>query len=228
MLHLLLFLIYFNKKFPFIRFLWLNQHTPFTFIYHFGSKLLGIKSPSLWTNICAFLDQDNFPSGSEFVAIMSFFLMLGMFFLMTFTLNCVGTDLVTTKDLIIIKSYDQILKQNIKVIDNAIVPEFAEFKSKTDSKEHALFQNTELLEAGPEALLKISELGIDQKLVVISRLSFTKVIACFTLGQAFQASINPDLRADVAPDKEASKFTNVIVFNSQVKGSMAEIYLNKV
>ena len=118
-----------------------NFHTHLSF----GLKTSGIKSTSLWTNICAFLDQDNFPSGSGFVTIMSFFLMLGMFFLMTFTLNCVGTDLVTTKDPLIIKSYDQILKQKIKVIDNSVVPEFAEFKTKTDSKEHALFQNTNTL-----------------------------------------------------------------------------------
>ena len=44
-----------------------------------GSRLLRQSDKSLWNMICAFLDQDNFPSDTRFVATLSTVVMIGIF-----------------------------------------------------------------------------------------------------------------------------------------------------
>lgn len=56
----------------------------FVCVSRLGTRLLREKYSSFWMTTCAFLDQDNYPSTSRFVAVLSFVVMVGMFFMMAY------------------------------------------------------------------------------------------------------------------------------------------------
>ena len=78
---------------------------------------------------CAFLDQDNFPSNTLFVSVLSTIVMTGMFFIMTYAGNSMSTNLVTVEKPSTIGSYDDILDRNLKLLYTKVLPEFERFSS---------------------------------------------------------------------------------------------------
>lgn len=67
------------------------------------------RTNAAWITTIAFLDQDNFPTTTTLVSTISLFVSVAMFFLMTYTKNSIGTDLVVVESPIIMKSYQDFI-----------------------------------------------------------------------------------------------------------------------
>lgn len=101
----------------------------FVTVSYLGSLVLKQAYSSLWMTVCAFLDQDNFPSTTKFVSVLSFVVMVAMFFLMSYSTNSIGTDLVTTDTPIAIKTYDDIINRKVTMFFTNVLPEYQKFKN---------------------------------------------------------------------------------------------------
>lgn len=198
----------------------------FATVTYFGAYLLKQKYSSLWMTICAFLDQDNFPTDSTFVQVLSFVVMLGMFYMMTYAGNCMGTDLVSIEDPITITTYEEIMDKRVETALAKVLPEYDRFQeAPKNSFERKMFENRYELEFNSIAVAKLTPAILDQKVVLIARR-----IAVETSAILFASldSFPDDGRAYVAPDKHAQKYTNVFAISSRIKGSKAERRLSQV
>lgn len=187
---------------------------------------------------CAFLDQDNFPSNTLFVSVLSTIVMTGMFFIMTYAGNSMSTDLVTVEKPSTIDSYDHILDQNLTLLYTKVLPEFERFSSistlisvpgRVDSKlrrfdyiskEEEMFEsnsNEVILEPGITMRLLPKILG--QKSVWVSRLGMIKCLANVMTGFSWFPN---DGRLLIGSDSQAKKYTNVFILNSNLRGTPIE------
>lgn len=186
-----------------------------------GARLLKQPYASFWMTVCAFLDQDNFPSRSAaFVSILSFVTMTGLFFMTAFGTNSMGTDLVTIDKPMVITTYDQIIGKGIKMVSTPTLPEWERFHSApSGSKERALFEVIVPMSVSPTNLPIISSEIWNQKLVAIQRPFAVTAVALAIMSTA---GFPKDRRAFIGPDPNAKKYTNVFVMRAGLKGSSIE------
>ena len=128
-----------------------------------------------------------------------------------------NANLVTLEDPIVVKSYEDIIDRDIKVILMREIPEFDKFSNALiGTKEHALFRQKKLFNRSPTSDVALMELLMNQKAAVIGR---PVVAASFALACVASGMLPPDGRVYVSPDEHAQKFANVIILSSKWKGS---------
>ena len=136
--------------------LWIGYGTSF-FVFvtvcYVGSWLLKQRLSALWNITCAFLDQDNFPTTSLFIAILSTVIMLCSFFMESYATNSMSTDLVTIDKPVIVNSYQDIIDREILIGLVEQMPEYAAFKDAPDgSMEAQMFKHAHVLTLVKETL----------------------------------------------------------------------------
>ena len=190
-----------------------------------GARALNQKYSSLWMTICAFLDQDNYPLDSTFVSALSTVVMIGMFFIYAFGTNCMGTDLVTIDKPIVLTSYDDIIEKNVTSIFVKALPEWERFKSATKgTKERTLFDRMKFAEINVDFLLRLQKTHLSQSTVTIGRPVLATAAALMGVGLP---GLPSTARAYVAPDEQATKYTNVFIFSTRLRGTPLEKYLSR-
>ena len=197
----------------------------FATIAQIGARLLRQRCSSLWMTVCAFLDQDNFPNGSMFMEVLSFAVMLAMFFMMTYAGNCMGTDLVSIEDPVTITSYEEIIEKGVKIALNRVLPEYDRFQnSPPSSSEGIMFKNRYDYVFTPESAMGLAPMILSQDMVIIARPQVTDLSGLLFAGYYFPT----DGRAYVAPVERAQKYTTVFGMSSRIKGTKAERRMTQV
>lgn len=196
----------------------------FVFISLIGSRILKQKYSSFWMTTCAFLDQDNFPTDSLFVSVLSTAVMTGMFFMMTYAGNSMSTDLVTVEKPVVITTYDQVIDRGIKTIYTKVLPEWERFSNAPPgSTEWKLFQNSYEASLTPSNADKFRSGLLNQEFIFVSRPLVAFGAALSVIGFPGWPKTG---RAYVAPDPHAKKYTNVFVLRSSLKGTPAEKFFS--
>lgn len=196
----------------------------FVTVSYLGSLVLRQRYSSLWMTICAFVDQDNFPSTSKFVSVLSFVVMIAMFFFMSYSTNCMGTDLVTTDTPVVITSYDDIIRRNVTSYFQRVLSGYQQFKrSPVGTKEHTMYQNS--VGYQPKSFLGLRDKCIDQSGVLISKMIVAHGSALLWAGYGY---IDPRIRFFLAADQHPTKFTTVFLYNAKMVGSVLEKRLSSM
>lgn len=191
----------------------------FTFlaVSYIGSMVLKKSFSSLWMTICAFLDQDNYPTVSKFLSTLSIFVMVSMFFFMNYATNLIGTDLVTTESPVTLTTYDEIIERNVTALIPKVMPVYERFQSAPNgTKEQILFANSEDLKLEPGSADKLKSAIVDQSVVMLARAEVAYCAALIALGFP---GLPEQARAYLAPDPQAKKYTNVFLLDSRLKGT---------
>ena len=194
----------------------------FVIVSHVGSWLLRKHYSAFWNTLCAFLDQDNFPTDSLFIETLSFVMMLCSFFILSYATNSMGSDLVTVDKPYVVKSYDDIIDRNIKVMVHQELPEYNKFMhAMKGTMEYELSKNVR-----PNILGVPYDQGYySQELVAIGRSPAVETTARLRVSKE---SFPNGMHVYVAPDERASKYTNVFVSSTKWRGKPVEKFAKRL
>lgn len=183
-------------------------------------------SNALWITVCAFLDQDNFPTNRKHVIVLSLFMSIGLFCAMAYLTNSVSTDLVVVKEPVTISTYDEIIERQIGVVSNKMFPERYKFyEQEHDRKEHKISQLFQDQKTDPSALGALSLKFFDQSLVVVARPLLTETTALFILGNNEHRT---RIRALIVSDEESSRYTNVFTLRRDTNPLILDVVQRKI
>lgn len=202
------------------------SYLAFIFLLHVGLKLhksSKSKTDAIWITTMAFLDQDNYPTTTTFLAAISLGASISMFFLMSYTTNCISSDLVVVEKPIVFSKYLDFLdaveadekesgKKSERIVGfSNLLPEFEKFR---DADEHSLeskmFRYRYLIGINAETVLKVSTMTVKQTCIIIGREVLVDG-ACYVM-LPFVQSEHPNLRALRVQEDEPKKFTNVMAW----------------
>lgn len=207
--------------------LWIGYFVSFLIFFavtRMGAKILRQRYSSFWMTTCAFLDQDNFPTDSLFITVLSFVVMLGMFFMMNYAGNCMSTDLITIENPIVIKTYNDIINKKIVTAFTAASPEYGIFaQANPETKEGQLFANKVEFTPGPQDSPKFASIAYNQNGVIVIRRPVAEAVGMFYLwyfANVEKQFNTPNIRFYVGADEEYSKrYNNVFVISGKLRNT---------
>lgn len=193
----------------------------FVSVTYLGSYIVKQPYDCLWNTICAFLDQDNYPVKSNFIAIFSIVVMVSTFFLLSYLTNSMGTDLVTVDTAIAIKSYKDILDRKIRILMIDATFEYMFLKTaKKGTLEHELFN----LVSTVKDFQSPCPMYYDQSHAYLTGLySTVQTLACINR----KDFPNPNGRMLLSRDDNAQRLMTAFVMSGKWKGTDIEERLTK-
>lgn len=187
----------------------------FILIFSIGSKLMKQNSDSVWTTFCAFIHQNPFPSMNKYIGSLSAITMISLFFVISFILNSIGTELVVTEKPSVLTSYRDIVYNDVKVAFSNKYPErqkFGEFEA--GSLEYKIYENGFSFKLSPSTIPKIIGPILNQRTVLIGRESLTDTLGYVLLHTCKDSY--PNFRILRKQDPNAKKYMNAITYSKRV------------
>lgn len=184
-----------------------------------ASRILKVITDPIWLTICAFLDQDNYPTGTVFMNIMSVVNMVGIFFMMSYIGNMMSSDMVTVDVPHALSTYDDAIRNDS--VGCAIFPITSEWErfanSLKGSKERRLFEKRIPVSFAEKDALAMIEQFWGKKMVVLARTLVTRSVA---LAYVYLGNLDESMRALISTDPDAKKYANVFIFSAEWKSSL--------
>ena len=126
--------------------------------------------------------------------------------------NIVGADLVSIDKAKVVKNYHDFLQDEDRIVGlSKLFPEYGKFKGSRKPVEQSIFRRSRPADMSLDALNMYKPLFRDQKCAFIACHLIVKAAGlCFL--HMFGSSM-PDYRVLIVTDDDASKYTNVFVYN---------------
>lgn len=193
----------------------LLSYLVFVLIFCIGSKLMEQNSDSVWTTFCAFIHQNSFPSMNKYIGFLSTITIISLFFVMSFILSSIGTDLVVTEKPNVLTSYRDVVDNDVKVAFSNKFPErqkFGEFRA--GSLEHKIYENGFSFKLDASTIPKIIAPILNQRTVLIGRESLADTLGYVLLHTC--KDTYPNFRILRKQDPNAKKYMNAITYSKRV------------